>query len=319
MTTDYEFDFELRNRFALMVPFVVLLPLALASLLSWWRVRAIGSLVKGTFTGNPLINIGELKQNQRRVWLLCFRIFNMILKIMFVPAASRALSLFDCSIEADGYYYMDAEPSSRCYTPKWENNFAVSCLGIIGYVIGIPMYFILLYFSLYQTSRTSSFWLRRKQNAEVIVNKQGNHLKPDFQHFVVVEIIQKFGILLVRIFFTRYVPVQTMLINLILMGYLVFIVRYLPYKYRNLNQLELLCSGSSIFVLNIGLLFYTFEIATLYQINILTGIALFSIYGSILLVVIAAVYEGQRSLRQWGQTRRKSVVQGVEAVGMAVA
>ncbi|KAI9137273.1 hypothetical protein BKA69DRAFT_1098922 [Paraphysoderma sedebokerense] len=319
MATEYEFDFAMKNRIALMVPLLFLLLLAFVPLFAWWRVRALGQFLNALIFGGSKVSIGELKQNQRRIWLLCLKVFNMFLNIIFVPAASQALELFDCSIESDGFYYLDAEPSSRCYTPKWAESLPISGMALIFYVVGIPTYFSFLYYSLYQTTRTSSFWMKRKQNAEAIVDKGSNHLKPESQHFVVVQIIQKLCFITVKLFFTKYIPLQAILINLILIGYLMFVVRHFPYRYTTLNNLELICTGASIFILNIGLLFYTQNFTTQGQIDALTGVALGSVFGSLILVGIAAIYEFKRSVQEWDLSRKNSVVQGSKRTSMLVA
>ncbi|KAI9145155.1 hypothetical protein BKA69DRAFT_541100 [Paraphysoderma sedebokerense] len=163
--------------------------------------------------------------------------------------------------------------------------------------------------------------MKRKQNAEAIVDKESNHLKPDTQHFIVVQIIQKLSFITVKLFFTKYIPLQAILINLILMGYLLFIVRHFPYKYKTLNNLEFICTGASIFVLNIGLLFYTQDFIVQSQIDSLTAIALGCVFGSLVVVAIAAFYEFRRSIQDWRESRKSPipVTQGEKAKSLQLA
>eukprot|EP00004_Rigifila_ramosa_P020500 TRINITY_DN5321_c0_g1_i2.p1 TRINITY_DN5321_c0_g1~~TRINITY_DN5321_c0_g1_i2.p1 ORF type:complete len:470 (-),score=124.80 TRINITY_DN5321_c0_g1_i2:35-1444(-) len=63
------------------------------------------------------------------------------LDIQYLTLSSKVFSVFDCSKQNDGYYYLASSPGMRCFSGDWYL-FLPGCIaGFLVYVVGIPLGF----------------------------------------------------------------------------------------------------------------------------------------------------------------------------------
>ncbi|KAI9140027.1 hypothetical protein BKA69DRAFT_592450 [Paraphysoderma sedebokerense] len=174
---------------------------------------------------------------QRSPFLVAVRIFNALLSILFANLATKSLGLFDCTLEQDGYYYLDADASMRCYSDQWNAAVPYGLAGIIVYVIGIPLYYSALLYVIYQKSYQGTFWRQAKEVVPKIMTFEHIY-KPEKQRFILVQLLQKFCLIVVSMFFSSRTGLQIVLTQAILLVCLLLYFRFKPYKYTVLNILE---------------------------------------------------------------------------------
>ncbi len=77
--------------------------------------------------------------------------FLIMTSLAYLMLVNKTLQLYNCSLQADGNYYLDSSPGDRCYTSLWYSYvpMAVSSsrytvlhdqvVGIILWLIGVPL------------------------------------------------------------------------------------------------------------------------------------------------------------------------------------
>ncbi|KAI9137938.1 hypothetical protein BKA69DRAFT_839063 [Paraphysoderma sedebokerense] len=223
-------------------------------------------------------------------------LFNSSLSLVYITVASYSLSLFDCTKERDGYFYLDADPSLRCYEEWWYDDLDYAVVAIALYVIGIPLYFgIILYFSS-NVPFSGRFWVKFKRYCALIFVTDSSY-RANGKWFMLVQIFHKLMLVIVAMFFSRYISFQIVLTVLTLMITFFMTLKYQPYTHMNLNYLELYSLGSNIVILNLGFLFYNNQLTpTLKAIAI--DVVLAVIASFILAVVFASAYEMKNQFRR---------------------
>ncbi|KAI9136098.1 hypothetical protein BKA69DRAFT_229848 [Paraphysoderma sedebokerense] len=146
------------------------------------------------------------------MFLLTLQTYNMILNIIYIVLVSQSLKIFDCTQEADGQYYLgfeiDAQPSDW-----WYEHAPMGAIGLVFYVIGIPLYFTMMLGVLYQTKFYGSLCIRAKEWTFSILDIESSFFKPTRQHFLVIQLIRKLFIVLIKMFLTRYEQVFSKLLG----------------------------------------------------------------------------------------------------------
>ncbi|KAI9135988.1 hypothetical protein BKA69DRAFT_268044 [Paraphysoderma sedebokerense] len=131
-----------------------------------------------------------------------FKSFNAILLFLYTSVATSALSHFDCRLDVDGNYYMERDASLKCYDEGWNGELPFVIAAICVYVVGIPIYFILMFYFMYQTR-----WKRRFCDRARIVAKQimkfDAFYHTDRQYFVLVNLLQKLALVAAGVYFTE--------------------------------------------------------------------------------------------------------------------
>ncbi|KAI9145161.1 hypothetical protein BKA69DRAFT_543914 [Paraphysoderma sedebokerense] len=183
---------------------------------------------------------------------IVIRMVNLILAWIFMSVATNSLALFDCTAEADGHSYLDADPSAKCWVePIWWADVPLAVAACIIYVAGIPCYFLMLLVVRHQKSRTGPFWEKAREISHQIM-RMDRSFRPESQYFTFVQILQKLILVLINMFFTKYTALQVALMIMILVGSSHIYLKYQPYRVRHLNNVELLSGVCSILVLLLG-------------------------------------------------------------------
>ncbi|KAI9137945.1 hypothetical protein BKA69DRAFT_1041336 [Paraphysoderma sedebokerense] len=219
-------------------------------------------------------------------------IFNSSLSLVYNTVASYSLALFDCTQEGDGFYYLDSDPSLRCYEDWWYADLKFAISGIVCnfstvtehvlpsksfYVLGIPVYFgVILYFSRREAS-PGSFWGSFQNYCNVIATSDTSY-KSNRTGFMLLQFFHKLMLISISMFFTR------------LMITFIMTLKYQPYVHDSLNYLEVHSIGSNIVLLTSGLLFYNDQLTPALK-AIAIDAVIVVILGFILAAIFAAGYE----------------------------
>ncbi|KAI9145754.1 hypothetical protein BKA69DRAFT_1049489 [Paraphysoderma sedebokerense] len=292
-------------KYTLAIPILLFISTALIFLVQ----SLMRPLIRTVLAGE---DIYALKVDSTRYKIL--RILHMLLTVVYTSVTSSSLALFDCSQESDGQYYLDVDPSIRCYTNEWYHDVPYSVAAICVYVIGIPLYFFAIYFFHHQTTRTTPFWTSLQKICGKIVSVE-RHYKKEYQFFAVIQLFQKLCVVATGMFFTRYgyaefsivskslltddcryKGLQTILTLTILLGSLLTYVRFKPYAYDLLNRMEMVSIISSTVILGFGLAFLD-DLNSAMR-SALTVFILAVIFGFSAVIFGASVYEIKTSVRE---------------------
>ncbi|KAI9136915.1 hypothetical protein BKA69DRAFT_74910 [Paraphysoderma sedebokerense] len=181
--------------------------------------------------------------------------FNASLSLVYITVSTYSLALFDCTKENDGFYYLDSDPSLRCYDDWWYSDLSLSIFALIFYVIGIPCYLGLILYFARNDPLGGRKWIRIKKLCTSITAND-NSYKPTRKEYTFFQIFQKLVLVIVSMFFTGYISFQIILIVYMLMISFYVTAKFRPYVHESLNYLEIYSVGSNIVILTLGLLFY---------------------------------------------------------------
>ncbi|KAI9140024.1 hypothetical protein BKA69DRAFT_592062 [Paraphysoderma sedebokerense] len=275
------------------------IPIVLAADLFLFRlIGVMYSNIKKCF-GQPAGSLVIRKSNDPKktsAFLVAVRVYNSLLSIVFATVTTKALGLFDCTLEDDGFYYLDADNSVKCYTDDWYKEVPYAIAGIMVYVVGIPLYFSIMLYLLYQKKNDGLKW----KNAKKVVSNVMDYdriYKEEQQTFVVVQLFQKLSLIVISMFFTRHTGLQVVLTQTVLLISLMLYLKYKPYNYPILNILEISSAVCSVLVLGLGLPFHVDRAKISGQTGLIIAM-LFLIFAFIFAVICASVYEIQSKVRE---------------------
>jgi hypothetical protein len=95
----------------------------------------------------------------------CYKVFFWILLLMYPAASVLVLKMFHC-VQVGPHWYLQADMSLLCYSPRWQLYFPVALMGVFMCALGVPaLFFVLL-------------WRARNQNvkeqwAQISSSEQG--------------------------------------------------------------------------------------------------------------------------------------------------
>lgn len=73
----------------------------------------------------------------------CQHLFFSILLLAYVPVSGKVMRLFRCTQVGENYYIM-SDLQLQCYTPEYEIYASIAVACVILYVLGIPMFFLIM-------------------------------------------------------------------------------------------------------------------------------------------------------------------------------
>ncbi|KAI9136204.1 hypothetical protein BKA69DRAFT_186136 [Paraphysoderma sedebokerense] len=286
LVTDESVNFSFKLKLSLAVPLV-----AFALLWTMAAIKKITQIVVDRYRNSPSNKPKTIKSTDG-VFLSAVHAFNAILRISFVLVVSKSIALFDCTAENDGVIYLDADPSLRCYDDWWRNDLVYGILGICFYVIGIPLYFsTILYIAYRKKSGTNSGNSSRITMFCVNLMELEHGLKPGYQYFDIIQLIQKLFIVVISSFFTRYVGLQIVLTLAVLLSHLLLTVIFRPHIHQALNTFESMSSICAMAVLALGLPFHIDVFRSSNYQYILIAVIITLVIGFVISVVIFALWE----------------------------
>ena len=203
--------------------------------------------------------------------------------ILYIPLAKAGLMLFDCSTLPDAKAYLDAEPEQVCYGSVWWSLFPVGVLGLVVYVIGIPL------------GIGSIIYRNRKRIGDPVVFARYGTLyalyRTPYVGYGVLLLIKRLAIVCSVMFFSS---VKDWLIFSLLSVFAIFgyvQVRYAPFYAPVYNTLETRVNmGLAVFIL-CGALFHADFFSSSLSRTIFSVITVVVIVGTVAAVAAGVVAE----------------------------
>jgi uncharacterized membrane protein len=201
-----------------------------------------------------------------------FSIFILLLKMIYINVAKRAMELFDCNYDPiTGNSYFEPEPNRICYREWWMRMMPYGVAAVGAYVVGIPLLFLFLflkrrkylYIPLNKRTRLQQFIVQ-------ITYKKNSEFREEVEHWNVVLLVRSFLIICCMLFFGQSVPFQAVMLIIFFLLFFGGHVRVYPYKIPTLNMLEGITTFSSMLVLLCGLMFYVQQFRASAQIKALS-------------------------------------------------
>ncbi|KAI9146177.1 hypothetical protein BKA69DRAFT_1232 [Paraphysoderma sedebokerense] len=142
-------SFSWKMKATLLIPMFLLGFLFIFCLMNYWPIQMVKLHFQQVFfnirysvacyfripLGRTRLRIDkdELLKRQKEKFLIAVRAFNLVLSFLYIVVSQKALALFDCTQEADGEFYLDADPSLVCYRQWWYDTYpfafaAVMCV-----------------------------------------------------------------------------------------------------------------------------------------------------------------------------------------------
>lgn len=206
--------------------------------LKWWRLR------------NSYKNCVAIVPNNVHLAPLAsyFRVIHVVLYISYLNFIKSSVNIFDCTAGLDGYAYLDADPSFRCYTEEWQRRVPLAIAGLCLFVIGIPLYFMsLLYFKYHpKVDKTVKSW-----STELLTF--GHSYKQEAYYFIVIQLIMKTVLVCSNAFLSGRPALQ------VVSAYAIFEIDFIlhlylrPYVSNELNIFHAVSNCCAMLVLLLGL------------------------------------------------------------------
>ncbi|KAI9138999.1 hypothetical protein BKA69DRAFT_701786 [Paraphysoderma sedebokerense] len=290
----YVFDYPLKMKISLLIPFALIGVVGLCAA-TWAGISKLNRLIRKT----------KVQESNNYQLISGVKFYNVLLSVTFITVAQNSLALFDCTYEADGNYYLDADPSLICFQDWWYRDLGIAIAAVLLYVFGIPVYFFMIYYTSQQAKYTGPTWTSLKNFSTKILHAD-RLFHPQHQYFVFIQFMQKIVFVLINMFFTRYVAVQsTLMLYVLLVLFYVYHTKK-PYLHPILNILESLSLALSLVVLTLGLLFRTDTLRTTEQRLMVTLFILVLVFGFVFMAVCAAIYDFQVRVKDYVRNRTGS-------------
>ncbi|KAI9143272.1 hypothetical protein BKA69DRAFT_167776 [Paraphysoderma sedebokerense] len=262
------------------------------------------------FTVTALIPVILLGIN--KMFVNCVQAYNTLLGMIYIILVNQSIALasriFDCSMEPDGNYWLDVQPDSLCYRDWWESYASLGYVAVAFYVIGIPLYFSILIFLYYQRRFVGVQWMRAREYAEQMLNVRNSYFRSTHQLFIIVQFTRKVLIVIVKMFLTKYIILQAVLTSVILSIDAVLSAKYLPYVFKSLNALEVICTLSAVIIMNGALLIHTNQFKEVSQRDAVAAIVATLIIACVAVSIIMVVIEIVTRIKRWREARKDSTV-----------
>ncbi|KAI9137305.1 hypothetical protein BKA69DRAFT_928817 [Paraphysoderma sedebokerense] len=291
-SSDLIVNFSLKLKIALLSP-LLLGGIAMLYFSFAWFIR------KSIYQFQPAVVRNWVKAEFKQLG----KVLHTLLNILYVHVTTSSLSLFDCYQSPDGYYYLEADPSLRCYETWYIHDLPYAIVGTCIYVIGIPLYFSAIYFLLHQKRYTTRFFKESRLLLEELMTSDKNY-KREYQFYGVLQLYHKLAVILVNVFLTKYEGFQIIFTQVLLLIWLQLFLRYRPFISDTLNRLEISSHICILSVLGAGL---PFRLDGLDPGNplqkVLVVFITLVICGFIFLVLIATLGEVWSKLKQSKESR----------------
>ena len=215
--------------------------------------------------------------------------FHVLLQIMFVALCSWVLGYFSC-VPFGSKLVMTKSPANECYTGQHLEYLPLFSLGIIVYVIGIPLYFLVLF-----QFRKSSFAFLRLYSEKVLFARNSDFVESG-QIIIVIALKVKACMIAVATFLNQIPVLQAIMVSMLCFVYMSFLIHLKPYKKSKHTIVDMCCHIGSIVTLNCGVLFYVLMTTSLektYQ-PLLTYIVI----STTVLILLLVFYQVIRDFKQ---------------------
>ncbi|KAK3262854.1 hypothetical protein CYMTET_28315 [Cymbomonas tetramitiformis] len=250
-------------------------PLFMLAVFIFLNVVAYVAMILGIIT----IHRGSMQMaNMQNAFLFACS----VLHIRLVKMTSL---IFYCKEYDDGTVYLVEQPSIECYTETWWYYSSIGFIGLIVYVMGVPLAFYLL--------------LRKHRNelTNPIIKHQMSALyivyKPELCYWEIAVKLKKASLYIICIMIANNPLYQVMAAEIILLIFCMLSNLYKPFRFTRNNVLQLLSSLCNFFTMFCGMVFYN-PLASSSEIDVVTGIWIVLLVGCLIVLTHGAAVEHLR-------------------------
>ena len=242
----------------------------------------IGSFVSQRFQPKK-VSMSILKSNIQT----SLAIYHLFIQVMYVALCTWILGYFSCKQFGSSRVVMVKEPAISCADDEYLRQMPYFVLGIIVYVLGIPLYFLALY-----TMRSQTKYLNLKKFATFLLYTKTSDYRENGQYVLAVHLGLKCLMVTCQAFLNNITILQAMIIILLVFTYLGFLLHAKPYLKPQHNVIDIMCQICSIITLTCGILFYVFQL-TLTSPQILNILTIIVIATTCILTLVVLLQMGR--------------------------
>eukprot|EP00834_Sanchytrium_tribonematis_P005570 NODE_347_length_9026_cov_0.640641.p3 type:complete len:602 gc:universal NODE_347_length_9026_cov_0.640641:6662-4857(-) len=235
----------------------------------------------------------------------CINIFHIFLQVIYVSLCSWILGFFSCVESGTVNRVMVKYPGMICGSNEYNKQEGYFALGTIIYVIGIPMYFGILFYLKSQTKH-----LKISNFASQMLNSEKGDFKGTGQYIIAIHLSLRCLILIVQAFLNDLQILQAIFIMLLTFTYLGFLLHSKPYKKKEHTIIDIFCQICLIVTLSCGILFSVFATTqSKYLSTYSNPLTIIVIFSTIALIVVILV-QMQRDIKNeaFRKKQRKSFI-----------
>ncbi|KNC55314.1 uncharacterized protein AMSG_10959 [Thecamonas trahens ATCC 50062] len=221
--------------------------------------------------------------------------------LVYIPLSRSTLDYFDCTQYPDGKWYLDSEPSEECFTGRWALGLPLALIGLVLYVIAMPMVFAAVLYK----------WRAELGRAHIVL-RYGALYSVFRKHYYfagVVFMIKRLTIVIFSVFASNVHMILFTGLLAVFVTSMLMVSKHAPYLYQPLNDIELKLDLCIIALLVAGLLFWVDEFPnqTVYVIFVVAVVVVIGF--ALATLIIGCLFEAQH-LRN-----RARVVSGSQGMG----
>ena len=182
-------------------------------------------------------------------------IIHVFLSTFYVILTSFILGYYSCITIKDGdynYSVMTRQPATMCYKGKHESYSAMFGLGVLVYVVGIPLYFIIGYCG----SLQSKYKKLKIRCTNWMTSSTIKDFKEGKEYNVAVYIVFKLILIACQVLLNKVVILQAMLILLMTFFHVGYLLHNKPYSNPAHTKIDTVAQIGCVVTLSCGILFY---------------------------------------------------------------
>ena len=180
-------------------------------------------------------------------------IYHMFIQVVYVSLCTWILGFFSCKRFGTSLV-MVKYPSESCMSEVYKAQMPNFVLGILVYVIGVPLYFSTLFYWKNQNKN-----MRLKGFSTGWLYSKTSDFKDNGQYIMAVHLSLKCCIVACQAFLNDVTILQAIIVMLLIFTYLGFLIHTKPYKKNEHTIIDIFCQVCSIITLSCGILFYVLQ------------------------------------------------------------
>ena len=208
--------------------------------------------------------------------------------LLYIPMAQACFVLFDCSRLPNGRFVLDADSGVECFDSSWWSVFPLGFVAVVGFVMGVPLYF------------GTTIWVRSHQLFDPsVVARFGSlyrNFRRDYYWGEIANLGKRLSIVLIATFFSRHQLVQIGLLTALLVVSGFFVATRRPYFVPSYNALEVRLSSVLLAVVFLGSASYAERSSS--STNTFLLVATILVASTLLIVALHAIVADIMSIRQ---------------------
>ena len=246
---DPNIDYFYKAKVVMVIPVVFLIGLLILSILRSspfnYPFVAIAKLI---FFKNVSFMRPALSKIAKNMWF-AVAAFHIFLQVIFITLCSWILGYFACVKFGDKSVFIRS-PSLECYTGKHLDNLPLFIGATLLYVIGIPLYFFVLFKFKYSKRPILQYY------ADMVLFRRDSDYNENGMFIIVISLIARVFMIAAATFLNDVPVLQAMVVMSCCFVYLSYLIHLKPYKEQEHTKIDIYTQIASIVTLNCGILFY---------------------------------------------------------------